>query len=115
MISSIIMAKSVDGIWIIDSDAKTLYANAAMAKILGTDATKMLGQPSFQYVFPEDALTAQRLFEKKQEGEAAPFHFRLRRQDGSEIWVDVQGTPMKNAAGDFIGIVGTFSVSAKQS
>ncbi len=115
MISSIIMAKSVDGIWIIDSDAKTLYANAAMAKILGTDATKMLGQPSFQYVFPEDAPAAQRLFEKKQEGEAAPFHFRLRRQDGSEIWVDVQGTPMKNAAGDFIGIVGTFSVSAKQS
>ena len=108
------MAKSADGIWIIDSDAKTLYANAAMAAILGADGTKMLGQPSFQYVFPEDAPAAQKLFENKQGGEAAPFHFRLRREDGSEIWVDVQGTPMKNAAGDFIGIVGTFSVSARQ-
>jgi hypothetical protein len=43
-----------------------------------------------------------------------PFQFKLRRKDGSPIWVDVQGTPMHNAAGVFQGIVGTISVSTKR-
>jgi PAS domain-containing protein len=52
---------------------------------------------------------AQRLFEAKVRGDTKPFHFKLRRKDGSAVWVDVQGTPLYNAAGVFIGIVGTFS------
>ena len=82
-----------------------------MAEILGTTPSEMRGQPSFGYVFPEDIAAAQRLFDFKKTGNRAPFHFRLRRKDGSSIWVDVQGTPLFNAAGVFNGIVGTFTVS----
>jgi PAS domain S-box-containing protein len=108
------MPEQPDGIWIIASDARTLFANAAMAEILGVPASELIGTPSFDYVFPEDAPAAQKLFDSKQRGDTNPFRFKLRRQDGSPIWVDVQGTPMRNAAGDFIGIVGTFSISARQ-
>ena len=100
-----------DGIWIIDAEAKTSYANERMAEILGTYPSDMVGRPSFAYVFPEDVDEAQRLFEAKVRGDTKPFHFKLRRQDGSPVWVDVQGTPLYNAAGVFRGIVGTFSVS----
>ena len=109
------MATQPDGIWIIDSDARTLYGNAAMAEILGTTTTELIGKPSFQYVFAEDVNTAQKLFDSKQRGDPSPFHFKLRRKDGSSIWVEVLGTPMRNAKGEFIGIVGTFSVSEQQS
>ena len=85
-----------------------------MAEILGTTPSEMKGQPSFGYVFPEDEATARRLFDFKMAGDRAPFHFRLRRKDGSAIWVDVQGTPLYNAAGAFTGIVGTFTVSADE-
>lgn len=98
-----------DGIWIIDAEAKTSYANERMAEILGTNSSEMVGRPSFTYVFPEDVDEAQRLFEAKVRGDTKPFHFKLRREDGSAVWVDVQGTPLYNAAGVFIGIVGTFS------
>ena len=101
----------VDGIWIIDAEGKTMFANDAMARILGTTAADLSGQDSFVYVFPEDLPDAQRLFASKQAGSSAPFHFRLRRSDGSSIWVDVQGTPMHNASGRFTGVVGTFTVS----
>jgi PAS domain S-box-containing protein len=100
-----------DGIWIIDTDAKTAYASERMAEILGTSPSEMVGCASFAYVFPEDVDAAQRLFDSKTRGDARPFHFKLRRKDGSAVWVDVQGTPMHNAAGVFKGIVGTFSVS----
>jgi PAS domain S-box-containing protein len=105
------MAKQPDGLWIIDAEAKTIFANAAMAEILGSTMSEMIGQQSFTYLYPEDIAYAQRLFDGKRRGDSNPFHFRLRRKDGSAIWVDVQGTPLSNAAGEFLGIVGTFSVS----
>jgi PAS domain S-box-containing protein len=49
------MPTQSEGIWIIDASARTLYANAAMADILGTIPADLIGQPSFEYVFPEDA------------------------------------------------------------
>ncbi len=105
------MNNHLDGIWIIDAEAKTTFASERMAEILGTTPTELAGKSSFEYLFPEDVDAAQKLFESKIRGDSKPFHFRLRRQDGSSIWVDVQGTPMHNAAGKFRGVVGTFSVS----
>lgn len=102
---------SPDGLWIIDSSGATVYANEDMAEMLGTSVSDLLRKDSFLYVFPEDLGAAKQLFAAKQEGDRAPFHFRLRRVDGSPIWADVQSTPMRNAAGQFIGIVGSFTVS----
>ena len=59
------MNKQLDGIWIIDADATTLYANAAMGDILGIAVSRLIGKPSFDYVFPEDVEGAQRLFEAR--------------------------------------------------
>ena len=100
-----------DGIWIIDAEGRTVFANDFMAEILGTTAAELSGKDSFQYIFPEDLPAAQRLFSSKKAGSPAPFHFKLRRADGSSVWVDVQGTPLRNAAGAFTGIVGTFTIS----
>jgi len=111
-VSSEALLSQPDGIWIIDDQGRTVFANDSMARILGTTTADLSGQDSFQYIFPEDLPEAQRLFASKQAGSSAPFHFKLRRADGSSIWVDVQGTPMHNAAGDFLGIVGTFTLSS---
>ena len=105
------MEKSREGIWIIDAAAQTIYANEGMAEMLATSRSEMIGQPSFSYVFPSDVEAAQRLFDVKKGGSAIPFRFRLRRKDGAAVSVDVQGTPIHNTAGEFMGIVGTFSVS----
>lgn len=103
------MAKSTDGIWIIDSNARTTYINQRMGEILGVCPEEILGMDSMEFIFPEDLKDAQRLFESKKSGDAETFRFRLRRKDGSGVWVHVQGTPMYNAAGTFNGIVGTFT------
>ena len=103
-----------DGLWIINSQGVTVYANEDMAQILGTTIAELIGKDSFLYVFPEDLNAARQLFTVKQAGDRSPFHFRLRRIDGHAIWADVQGTPMRNAAGQFLGIVGSFTVSKVQ-
>lgn len=100
-----------DGIWIIDADGRTCYANERMAEILGACRSEIVGQSSFDYIFPEDLSAAQHLFAAKKDGHIRPFGFKLRRKDGSAVFVEVQGTPMFNAAGAFKGVVGTFTVS----
>jgi PAS domain S-box-containing protein len=101
------------GIWIIDSSAKTVFANQRMAEILGATVLELMGQHSFDYLFPEDVAAAARLFESKKRGDTSPFRFRLRRRDGSPTWVEVQGTPMHDATG-MTGIVGTFNVISEE-
>jgi PAS domain S-box-containing protein len=86
-----------------------------MAVLLGTTVDRLLGQPSFDYVFPEDVPGAQRLFELKSRGDMSPFEFRLRRSDGTPVWVSVQGTPMHDESGAFRGVIGTFRTIPKQS
>src|ERR1700676_506938 len=103
--------RQASGIWIIDGQGKTVYANESMAEILGTTPAELLGEDSFDYVFPEDREAAGRLFSMKQAGNSAPFHFKLQRKDGAPVWVDVQGTPMHNSAGPFIRLVGTVPVA----
>lgn len=106
--------KSQDALWIIDSNAVTIFANTAMAEILGSEVSTLIGRQSFDFLFAEDIPAAQKLFDAKAKGGRAPFHFRLKREDDSPIWVDVQATPMHNPDGQFIGIVGTFKASAVQ-
>ena len=103
------MPASESGIWIIDSSAITVFANRRMADILLTTVEDLQGKYSMDYVFPEDLPAAERLFESKKRGDANAFRFRLRRADGSAIWVEVQGTPMHDHNG-MVGIVGTFNV-----
>jgi PAS domain S-box-containing protein len=109
------MTMDTNGIWIIDADAVTVYANYAMADMLGTTPEEMVGTSSFDYLFAEDKPAAQRLFESKRSGDNSPFRFRLRRQDGSSVQVDVQGTPMRNPEGVFMGVVGTLRLSEEKT
>jgi PAS domain S-box-containing protein len=104
------MKKPPDGIWIIDENGQTLFANQRMADILGTSPSEMIGHPSFAYVFREDVAHAQRLLDGKKLGDINPFHFKLRRKDGSVVCVDVSRNSYVQRCGQ-IRIVGTFSVS----
>jgi len=104
-----------EGIWTIDADGKTLFASESMAELLRTTVSELLGKHSFDYIFPEDASSAERLFQMKRRGDTSSFEFRLRRSDGTPVWVSVQGTPMHDDAGVFRGIIGTFRPLASRS
>jgi len=67
------MQTNREGIWIIDADGRTTYASERMAEILRTSCSEMIGNPSFAYVYPEDAVAAQRLFDVKKDGNATAF------------------------------------------
>jgi PAS domain S-box-containing protein len=79
-----------------------------MAEILGIDEL-MPAQSCFACVFPEELADAQRQFARNLAGDRRPFDFRLRRGDGSPIWVSISSTPVYDDAGSTVGILGLFS------
>jgi PAS domain S-box-containing protein len=74
-------AQGRGGVWIIDVNGITDFANYRMAEILGTTVVDLIGNTSFEYMFPQDTERTPRLFD----GERAlqPFCLHLRRKDGS--------------------------------
>jgi two-component system, cell cycle sensor histidine kinase and response regulator CckA len=97
-----------EGIWVVDPQGLTIFSNRKMAEILGIDEL-MPAQSCFAYVFPEELADAQRQFARNLAGDRQPFDFRLRRGDGSPIWVSISCMPVYDDAGSTVGILGLFS------
>jgi PAS domain S-box-containing protein len=103
-----------DGIWIVDPQGRTIFNNERMADILASDNESLSEQSCFDCVFPEDLPEAQRRFAQGMAGNRTPFDFRLRRNDGSEVWVSISCGPISDASGSVAGVIGLFAEIAER-
>jgi two-component system cell cycle sensor histidine kinase/response regulator CckA len=98
-----------EGIWVVDPQGRTIFSNQRMAEILGTDFESMSEQSCFACVFPDELEDAQRHFARTLAGDRRPFDFRLRRADGSPIWVSITCMAMCDDTGAPVGLLGLFA------
>ena len=98
-----------EGIWVVDPQGWTIFSNRRMAEILGVDFESMPQQSCFGCVFPDELEEAQRHFARTLAGDHRPFDFRLRRADGSPIWVSISCMPIHDDTGAPTGLLGLFS------
>ncbi len=98
-----------EGIWVVSPEGRTLFCNDRMAEMMGTDVGSMQRLSCFDSVFPADLEEAQRHFGRQMAGGARPFDFRLRRIDGSTLWVSISCKPIYDSAGVSTGLLGLFT------
>ena len=98
-----------EGIWVVSPEGRTIFCNERMAEILGTDVESLQRLSCFDSVFPDDLEEAQRQFGLQMAGGGQPFDFRLRRIDGSAIWVSISCMPMYDGGGVCTGLLGLFT------
>ena len=98
-----------EGIWVVDPQGRTVFSNRRMAEILGVAFESMPEQSCFGCVFPDELEDAQRHFARTLGGDRRPFDFRLRRADGSPIWVSIACMPVHDDGGATTGLLGLFS------
>ena len=98
-----------EGVWLIDSEARTLYANEVMAKMLGASAEEMIGRSLLEFVYPEDEAEGQARIENNLRGRFEQFDFRFRRQDGKPVYMLVCTSPIRNGTGNIVGALGMFT------
>jgi diguanylate cyclase (GGDEF)-like protein/PAS domain S-box-containing protein len=101
-----IIETTLEGVWMLDAEAKTTFVNQRMAEMLGCDIEAMQQQSFLDFMTPEDRAKAQEYFARRQEGIQEQHSFKFCRQDGSELWTLISGTPLFNPDGTYQGAIG---------
>ena len=98
-----IVQSVAEAICILDQEGRISFANEPAAKLTGREMNDIVGRSIFEAVFPQDEKEARARFERRKAGAAERYQVRVRRQDGSAVWVDVASTPMYDDNGQFTG------------
>lgn len=78
---------AAEGIWVHDGSGVITYANARMADMLGLSGEELVGRKLDEFFLPDDLSVERIRAENLRRGGEEQFDRRLRRSDGSEIWV----------------------------
>jgi len=98
-----------EGVWVLDSNLRNSYVNHKMAEMLGYEPIEMVGRSVFDFYFPEDVERKKQVLTRRQQGLREQVEERLRRRDGSELWVRIAGTPVFKDNGEFDGALAMVS------
>ncbi len=95
-----------EGIWIVDRDFQTTFANEQMAALLGCERELLLGAKISHFVFPEDLAEFQTRMQTRRLGRDERYEARFRRKDGSACWLQTTAKALMNDRGEFLGAFG---------
>ncbi|WP_193195245.1 response regulator [Nostoc sp. MG11] len=100
-----IVDTSYEGIWMIDSQARTEFVNQRLSEMLGYTAEEMFGRAIFDFMDQTDGIVAQQKLEwLRQEGNDLK-EGRLRCKDGSYIWTLISARAISSEQGEFLGAI----------
>jgi PAS domain S-box-containing protein len=92
-----------EGIWSMDKEGKTTFANRRMAEMLGYTPEEMLGRPVADFVHGDGSSVVSGILERRSRGVREQYDHRLFRKDGSEIWGLISAAPIQDEKGKFVG------------
>lgn len=96
---------TVDMISCVDADGNRTLVTGASRRILGYDPAELLGQSPLEIVVPEDQPIVRSLLDTfRAGGEVNGVRYRVRRKDGSIVWVELSGRPIDDAGGSVISL-----------
>ncbi len=98
------------GIWHIDANGYTIYANPALCAMLELDDPKILEKMTFHEFFtPESQLAVAREHKLRRQGIGSHYEVELVGHRGTHRHVLVSGAPIMNTQGQMESIIGTFT------
>jgi len=92
-----------EGIWIIDADGRTTFANRRVAKMLGYSVKEMLGRHLFSFMDRQGAKLARKKLERRKRDTEKQHEFKFRKKDGSKISVLLETSPILDENGNYAG------------
>ena len=96
-----------EGIWEVDTDGITVFANRRMAELLGCEVVDMIGRPMVDFFDPELEELVAAQFATIRGGATDRFLARCRRTDGEAVWLMTSAIPLFDDAGEWMGAAAT--------
>jgi PAS domain S-box-containing protein len=97
------------GLLEVDLEERIVYANEPFCKSVGYSKNELLGNIASKILIDEASQFEQNIQkenQKRQEGVSSAYEMKIRKKDGTYIWVLISGAPVKNANGEIIGSIG---------
>ena len=110
-----IIETTSEGVWVVDPEGRTTFVNAQLCRLLGVTEADLLGRPATEFVFIDDAQTADVTMEQRRRGLSERRTVRLQHKDGSLIWASIQSNPLQGADGEFQGVLGMVTDITEQA
>jgi PAS domain S-box-containing protein len=92
-----------EGVWLLDAEGGTAFANARMAEILGYSQYEMLGQPLASFLDKWSLEPWERLAEPSPHDAKERHSLEFRRRDGSLVYTSLSLSPIIDGSGGRVG------------
>jgi two-component system, cell cycle sensor histidine kinase and response regulator CckA len=92
-----------EGIWAMDENFRTTFANERMAEMLGEKPSEMLGKRVDSFMFEEDLTDHNEKMMSRQRGSDGRYERRFRHKDGDSVWTIVSAIALLDDEGRFKG------------
>jgi PAS domain S-box-containing protein len=94
-----------EGIWIVDSENKTLFANRKMIQMVGYSIEEMKGRSFFEFTDDEDRTLPGSFMQSPSGDFKGQYDFTFRRKDGTDLWAILSATPISDEKGQYAGVL----------
>ncbi|TKJ22977.1 MAG: hypothetical protein CEE43_04480 [Promethearchaeota archaeon Loki_b32] len=98
-----LIENSIEGVWVIDSEAKTILVNPSMAHILGYTVEEMIGKSLFSFTNEEQVKITKNHLEKRKKGISEERDAYLLHKDGNKVYLRIRATPIFDSEGNYEG------------
>jgi PAS domain S-box-containing protein len=105
---------SLEGVWVLDTEAKTVLVNPSMASMLGYTIDEMMGKPLFTFMDNKARKSAEIYFKRRMEGIQEDHTFRFQHKDGKDIYTSLRASPIYDENNKFNGAMAFITNVTKQ-
>lgn len=105
-----------EGVWALDREGFTTFANPGMAQMLGYSVEEMQGRHLFSFIDEHGAKLAKNYLERREQGTIEQHDFEFIRKDGTRIYTTLATCPIKDGQGNYIGaLAGVTDITARKN
>ncbi len=104
-----------EGVWAIDSEARTVFVNRRMAEMLAYTEEEMLGKHLFDFMDKQAVEIAELKLERRRAGMQERHDFEFLRRDGTRIYATMETSPITDDEGNYRGaLAGVMDISDRR-
>lgn len=92
-----------EGVWTMNIDGSTRFANRRMSEMLGYAPEEMVGARFDRFVSDKNRGVAYSKLKERAEGIEDHYDLELRRKDGSSMWALISGSPIRDVEENVVG------------
>jgi PAS domain S-box-containing protein len=101
-----IVETASEGIWLLDATHRLAFVNPRIAQWLGLAEEAMRGRSVDDFMDADEAERCRAALSAQFEGDGGSLEMRLRRADGSPMWVSLSTRPIRDDVGNPTGALG---------